>query len=92
MNADNEPVSPIAMEDHIDAATARSPEISHQGGGQFPFGDASKHEHSDYDAVRPNHTNTGLSWRTRLVSANRSTTVDVAEVENGNMTLLSYLN
>jgi hypothetical protein len=86
MSADNEPVSPISMEDYIGPATAQSPEFSQQGGEQFSYGDASKREHSDYDAVRPRQTKTGLSWRTRLAGANNSP-VNIAEVENGTISL-----
>jgi hypothetical protein len=89
MSTDNEPVSPITTDDHIDPANARSPEISEQGGAQFSFGDAPKHEHSDFDPVRPKQTKTGLSWRTRLAGANRTPSVNVAEVENGTISTLS---
>jgi hypothetical protein len=80
MNSDIEPVSPITMDDHISPATVRSPEISEQGGEHNAYGDVTKNEHSTYDMPRPKQTNTGLSWRTRLVGR---PTVNVDEVENG---------
>lgn len=82
MSLENEPVSPITMEDHINPAIARSSEISDHGGGQFSYEDAPKHEHSDYDVVKPKQT---MSWRTRLIGNNRAP--NVAEVENGTLSL-----
>jgi len=91
MSTNPEPVSPITMEDHINPATTRSPEITEQGGGHDIYdNNVTKNEHSVYDAPRPRQTNTGLSWRTRL--AGRSATVNANEVENGDFSpFLSYL-
>jgi hypothetical protein len=87
MSADPEPVSPITMEDHINPATTRSPEITEQGGEHNTYdNNVTKTEHSVYDAPRPRQTKTGLSWRTRF--AGRSTTLNVNEVENGDFLLL----
>ena len=85
MSADIEPVSPITMEDHINPATARSPEITEQGGEHNTYEDVTKKEHSVFDPRGPKKTKTGLSWRTHF--AGRSTTVNVNEVENGDFSL-----
>lgn len=84
MSAGTEPVSPI-VDDHVYPATARSPEITEQGGEHNIYGDSTKPEHPTNDPPRPRQTKTGLSWRTRL--AGRSTTVNVDEVENGNFSV-----
>jgi len=81
MSGDTQPVSPITMEDRIGPVTARSPEITEQGGEHNTNRDVTKNEYSDYEAPRPRQTKTGLSWRTRL--AGRSTSVNVDELENG---------
>jgi hypothetical protein len=78
-------VSPITTGDHINPATAWSPEITEQGRDHNIHEDVTKNEHSVYDTPRPIQTKTGLSWRTRL--AGRSTTVNVDEVENGDFSL-----
>lgn len=69
------------MGDHIDLVTARSPEITGQGGEHNTYADVTKSENSVDDTSRPRQTKTGLSWRTRL--AGRATTVNVDELENG---------
>lgn len=69
------------MDDHINPAPARSPEITEPGGKHNTYEDVTKMEDSVLDPPRPKQTKTGLSWRTRLVG--RSTTVNISEVENG---------
>ncbi len=75
------PVSPISFEDRIDSGvTSGVPEISRGNGysnDTFP-----KHEQSNYGVPKAKHTKTGLSWRTRLIGANRTTTVTESEVLN----------
>jgi hypothetical protein len=75
----------MEMEDHINPATAWSPEITEQGGEHNTNEDVQKNGHSVYDLPKPRQTNTGLSWRTRL--AGRSTTDNIDEVENGDFSL-----
>jgi hypothetical protein len=85
VSADTEPVSTVEMEDHINPVTARSPEITEQGGEHNTNEDVKKNGHSVYDLPKPRQTNTGLSWRTRL--AGRSTTDNIDEVEIGDFSL-----
>jgi hypothetical protein len=90
MSDDTEPVSPIAMEDHINPATVRSPEITEQGGEHNTYEDVRKNENFVYDQSGPRQTKTGLNWRTRLTG--RSTTLNVNELENGNFSLSFFLS